>query len=220
MKLILVIFISLASMSANADWSLIAGAGQGDFKWCGDDGCWHQNPLPYWDDRSGSTSVLGVRYNINKNLAIDGLYHAFPTVRAGGTYVADDSYNPITHEISATWTYQTNMITRTYGGSLSLVPKLYFGDVSVFGRVGGLMYYQTTDFTHEGETTPYFRESGNNVTWIVGLGTGYTIGRFTIAAEAQAFPRVKEGQSPVGGDFKNDKLFGLVTYLITIEYRL
>ncbi len=221
MKTLLVLLFLFPLLAQASDWSLVGGAGQANFKWCADDGCWHQNPLPYWDDRSGAAVVLGARYNLSDGLAVDLLHHALPTVRAGGTYVPDDGYNPDTQEVTATWTYETNMLVRTKGYSISVVPKKNFGDFSVFGRVGALWYMQTTYFISGGETVPYFIERGSNITWILGTGLGYKIGNVTISAEFQAFPRVKVGQSPIGGDWKNDKSeFGLVSYLLMLEYRI
>ena len=57
--------------------------------------------------------------------------------------------------------------------------------------------------------------------WMVGAGIGHTFGNITIAAEVMGFNLVKYGQSPVGGNWKNDKSeLGLVEYLLTVSYRL
>lgn len=222
MKKVIYFLLLIASTSASADWSLIGGIGRAEFKWCDDDACWHQNPLPYEDDRSGKASIFGVRYDINKNLSIDGLYHALPVARVSGTYVPDDDYNPGTFEVTpGAYVYQTAMNVRTYGLSLSLVPKINFGDTSVFGRLGVLKYHQTIEFTHPSESYAYLKESGRHYTPLVGFGIGHTFGNVTLAVETMAFYRVKHGQSPVGGDWMNRPYqFGLVEYLFTITYKL
>lgn len=222
MKTLIAFILVVISFQSNADWSLVGGVGQANFKWCDDDGCWHQNPLPYTDDRSGGAAIVGVRYEINKNLSIDGLYHALPTAKVSGTYVPDDDYNPKTFEVTpGAYVYQTAMNVRTYGLSLSLVPKINFGDTSVFGRLGVLKYHQTIEFTHPGEDYAYLKESGSNYTPMVGFGVGHTFGNVTFAVEAIGFQRVKYGQSPVGGYWMGDKYsIGLVEYLFTISYKL
>lgn len=231
--ILIILFIMagfLVSMCAHADVSLIAGAGQGKFEWCGGpgtggDGCWKQPELPYTDHRDTTSYLFGARYSFSPYLSIDGLYHHFTPARVSGTYVDDKDYNPKTHHVNPKadiWALsgQAGMQTRTDGISISVVPMAPIGHFRVFGRLGTFIYKQTTDFYYPPNVQPTLTQSGRKATWMIGSGIGYEFSRVTVSAEVMAFQEVKFKESPVGGDWNNNRGFGLVSYLVTFAYRL
>lgn len=216
----------LAAGPARADWSVVAGAGQGNFAWCGgrgeqSNGGWHQETLPYSDSRQTGTYLLGVRYNVSPNFAVDGLYHTWTDATASGTFVEDADYSPTTRQVRAgARTYYASMRTKTDGISLSAVPIAHFGQTRIFGRAGMVLYRQSTEFSYGTNTTPALREAGRAYTWLLGAGIGQDFKRWTVSAEILAFQQVKVMESPVGGDWANDKSFGLVNYMLTVGYHI
>lgn len=210
---------------ARADWSLIGGAGTGNFAWCGGatkfEGCWRQTPLPFEDDRRPTSYLFGAEYRFSPRWAIQGLYHHFTPVRVAGTYVSDEDYNATAKSVrpGAPRT-SVALETHTDGISLSILPVAHFGQSRLFGRAGVFIYEQSTDFSLASATEPFLRESGKGFTWMLGMGIGHTFQRLTLAAEVMAFQQVKFEDAPVGGDWRNCKDFGLVSYMLTAAYRL
>jgi len=229
MKKLILIAAVITSLPAHAEsnWSIIGGAGRGTFAWCGGDGCWHQSPLPYQDDRRTTAYLLGARYTFTRNFAMDGMYHSFTPVRVSGNYVDDKDYDPQTRTVrpnAPVWALsgRASMITRTDGISISAVPMAHFGNTSVFSRVGVFMYRQSTDFTYPPLTTSSLREAGRRYTPMYGIGIGQTFNRITIATEVLAYKSpVKWEESPVGGGGgAPNSRFGLVQYMLTFAYQL
>lgn len=221
----IVIGLLLASMSAQAKAELIAGMGQASFDWCGGDGCWHQPPLSYQDDRRVPVYIFGFRDKLTSNLKYDVLYHQFGTAKVSGYYVHDVDYDPVHKQVlhqghfTGPWPMNAYMTTETNGISLSLLPTLTFkSGLELFGRVGIFFYRQDTHFSYSTDKAHY-RDSGSDHSPVIGMGVSYPVGHFSLGTEVMAFNEVKFGESPVGGGPESPRDFGLVEYVITIGYR-
>lgn len=174
--------------------SLVLGVGRATYAWCGPSGCWKQEPLPYHDKRTVTTSMFGLRFPMSHNIDIDLLRHDFRIASAGGTYVADDDYHPATHHVKdGASTSEVALAAKTEGHSLSLSPHYPIGALELRGRAGIFAYKQTVEFFNG------FREVGHRSTWLAGVGLDYPVGRSTFGIEYDLFGIVKIKDSPVGG---------------------
>lgn len=224
MVVLLFVLVGAAiSTCAHADgpWSLKLGAGRATYQWCGPNGCWHQPPLPYYEDNKARSFYVGTQYQMTPNLGIEGLYHDFGITRASGTYtMADADYDPHSGYVRP-GCLQTNesMTQRTRGISLALVPSITANRVTMYGKFGLLWWREQTQWNTYGYQADY-REGGTGHTPMIGIGANYRVGRYRVGLELTGYQDVLYKNAPFGGHGTSMSRPGLTETMATIAYSL